>query len=106
MQQVPTGAAADFPGGLVEPCLHVELPLLFEVLVRDNIVVLRHDALHCAAMRAVSAPDCPNKQQGDAWQDSGPTLGPTLQRWQERGRSSALRHGLCQCVFITCRCRL
>ncbi len=30
------------PGWLIEPCLHIKLPLLLEVLICDNIVVPHH----------------------------------------------------------------
>jgi hypothetical protein len=42
-----TAPAPDFAGWLVEPRLHVKLPLLLEVLVGDDIVVLRHGGQAC-----------------------------------------------------------
>ena len=38
-----TDAPPLLPGWLVEPGLHPELPLLLEMLIRDDIVVLNHD---------------------------------------------------------------
>ena len=35
-----TNSSSGFPGRLVEPCLDIVLPVLLEMTIRDNIVVL------------------------------------------------------------------
>lgn len=37
-----TVTSSVLPGRLVEPCLYVKLPLLFEVLIRHHIIVAHH----------------------------------------------------------------
>jgi hypothetical protein len=39
-----TRSSSLLAGGLVEPCPHVRLPVLLEVAIGDDIVVLHHDA--------------------------------------------------------------
>lgn len=42
MQSKLTFRPSLLPGWLIEPCLHIELPLLLEVLVCDDIIMLHH----------------------------------------------------------------
>ena len=37
-----TNSSSGFPGWLIEPSLDIILPMLLEVPIRDNIVVLNH----------------------------------------------------------------
>ena len=47
-----TNAAPLLAGRLVEPCLDIVLPVLLEVPVGDNVVVLRHFALFLSYLPA------------------------------------------------------
>ena len=47
-----TDAAPLLAGGLVEPCLDIVLPVLLEVPVGDNVVVLHHFALFLSYLPA------------------------------------------------------
>lgn len=40
MRDLLTNSSPGFSGGLVKPCLHIVLPVLPEVRVRDLVVVL------------------------------------------------------------------
>lgn len=46
---LPTNSSSLLPGWLIEPCLHIGLPVLLKVLVRHFIVMLHHLARTCAA---------------------------------------------------------
>ena len=47
-----TDVAPLLAGGLVEPCLDIVLPVLLEVPVGDNVVVLHHFALFLSYLPA------------------------------------------------------
>ena len=39
---IPTNSSSLLASWLIEPCLHIVLPVLFKMPIRDNIVVLHH----------------------------------------------------------------
>ncbi len=50
---IHTCASAFLPGRLVKPCLHIRLPVLLEMAIRHNIVVLHHPATTATASKSI-----------------------------------------------------